>query len=236
MKQPLFALRSTTDYNQFNFIEHNRDIDPKNLKTIEKSILEHGLKTPLMVTSDGYITDGQHRFISLRKNNLPIWYVINNYSTADDVEIMNNDRRDWVTKDRLHNQAVKGSLSCKKILELTDDWKDDFPFMTVVDAYNSTLNSSSSLIKNKKYDIDIDLGDAVLDNCIKMSDVIERAKQTKFVRALKRIMITNENFDVDHLIKNSYKRKLNVYNREGDIVKEIVEVYNYRKRNNLIKE
>ena len=49
-------------------------------------------------------------------------------------------------------------------------------------------------------------------------------------------MITNENFDVDHLIKNSYKRKLNVYNREGDIVKEIVEVYNYRKRNNLIKE
>ena len=236
MNKQLFNLHNTTDYNLFNFLEHNRDIDEKNLKDIEKSILKHGLKTPLMVTNDGYITDGQHRFIILRKHKKPVWYVVNNYSTINDVEIMNNDRNDWKTKDRLHSQAKLGDLDCQKILELTKDWEDDFNFMTVVDAYNSTLKGSSTLIKNKNYKIDIDLGDTVLNNCIELSDALDNAKQSKFVRALKKVIVKNEKFDIDHLKKNCYKRRLNIYNREGDIVKEIVDVYNYFRKKDLIIE
>lgn len=236
MKKPLFNLHSTTDYNLFNFLDHNREIDQRNLVTIEKSILAHGLKTPLMVNSEGFITDGQHRFIVLQKNNLPVWYVVNNHSTNNDIEVMNNDRKDWKAKDRLHNQAKQGNLDCARILELTEDWEDDFNFMTVVDAYNATGKGSNTAIKNRQYKINLELGDAILNNCVELSEVLDNAKQSKFVRAMKKVMVKNDNFDLDHLIKNCYKRKLNIYNREGDIVKEIVEVYNYCKKKDLISE
>ncbi len=236
MNKQLFNLQNTTNYNLFNFLEHNRDIDTKNLEIIEKSILKHGLKTPLMVTNDGYILDGQHRFIILQKHKKPIWYVVNNYSSINDVEIMNNDRNDWKTKDRIYSQSKLGDLDCKKILHLAKNWNDDFNFMTVVDAYNSTNKPSSRLIKNKNYKIDVALGDTVLNYCLKLSDVLDNTKQSKFVRALKKVIVKNKNFNIDNLIKNCYKKRLNIYNNEKDIVMEIVDVYNYFRKKDLIIE
>ena len=36
MNKQLFNLQNTTNYNLFNFLEHNRDIDTKNLEIIEE--------------------------------------------------------------------------------------------------------------------------------------------------------------------------------------------------------
>ena len=236
-KQPLFTLHETNDYNLFENYSYNRDIRSGNLKVIEASILKHGLKQPLLVSSDGHIIDGQHRFIALRKLNRPIWYIVNNSSGHEDVEIVNNDRADWVTKDRLKSQADKGNLDCNKVLELVEFWENEqrLPFMVVVDVYNSTRNGSSTLIKNKKYKIDEELGDYVVDSCIQLKEVFEDALSAKFVRALKKVIMRNRDiFDIDQLIKNAQKNKLRIYNKEGDIVEDIIEIYNKRLRANKI--
>ena len=63
-----------------------------------------------------------------------------------------------------------------------------------------------------------------------MMEVSAKAKQTKFVWALKSVMMDNKNFDINILRANADKRRLNIYNNKNEIRNEIVEVYNYFQR------
>ena len=41
-------------------------------------------------------------------------------------------------------------------------------------------------------------------------------------------MLRNDNFNIDILLKNSTKKKLHFFYNEGDVVDEIIEVYNFK--------
>jgi len=236
-KLPLFSLHSTNNYVNFNFYKHNRALDKRNLQVLEMSIKKHGLKHPIVVDKDGYIIDGQHRFTVLKKLRRAIWYVVNNYTSLEDIEIVNNDRKDWTTQTRIENLADLGNQDCIRLLELQKEHIENFSLGTINEVYNSNQTSVSTSLKKKTYQINEDFGDTILDYCLTLKEFTEDEKylSSKFVRALKKVVSDNQElFNFNLLQKNINKKKLHIYNNEKDIIEEIKEVHDYKKKNNKL--
>lgn len=111
-------IRTTRDYNLFKFYSQNRC--PGSNKTIEKSIRQIDLTpyVPIVVNHEYYIVDGQNRFLSCKKMNLPVYYVVlpDTFDIDSSIIALNRDQRAWIQEEFLHFHAeINGG--CYKELE-----------------------------------------------------------------------------------------------------------------------
>lgn len=69
-------IQKTTDYKLFKKLDGNRDV--KKTNALVKSIREFDLTmySPIIVSVDFRIIDGQHRFAACRELGLPIYYIV----------------------------------------------------------------------------------------------------------------------------------------------------------------
>ena len=225
-----FEVFETTDYSMFKKIDYNRSVSRSNVKKIMKSIIEYGLIVPIVISEDGYIIDGQHRLEALIALDMSVWYVVSQNVKEDIVQEVNGVRKNWTSKDWVDCYAEKGNESYQRLLLQYEIWGGTFPHNAINDAFYKRLQGSSSIIRKGAYDCDVEFGSELLNNCMKASEVMdERAYTTKFIRALKIIMIRNaENFNMDRLIEKAKVKKIYIYNNEHDIASDIVEAYNHK--------
>lgn len=225
-----FEVGTTKDYSLFKFFNYNRAIKRANLKAIKKAIQKRGLIMPILVTNEFKVIDGQHRLLALQELGMEVYYVIAHDYIPNDVEEVNNVGANWDVIARVNNLAEHGDPNCIKLLEMYKKWGHVFSDGTINDAFYKVKNHSSQALRNKNYILDEDFGNQVLSNAFLMTEVIPKARQTKFIRAIKSVMLDNDHFDINILRANAEKRRLNVYNNETEILTEIIEVYNYRTR------
>ena len=88
-------INTTKDYSQFQFHELNRGVDSAHIRRLKKHIKEHGLVQPIIVTADGTIIDGQHRFHACRELDMPVQYIIRDAMEMTDVVQLNNMSKSW---------------------------------------------------------------------------------------------------------------------------------------------
>jgi len=225
-----FEVGTTKDYSLFKFFNYNRAIKGANLKAIKKAIQKRGLIMPILVTDEFRVIDGQHRLLALEELGMEVHYVIAHDYIPNDVEEVNNVGKNWDIRARVNNLAEHGNVNFIELLKMYKEWGHTFSEGTINDAFFKTGVNSSKAIRDKSYTIHKNLGTEVLENAIIMSEIVPKAIQNKFVRALKSVMVSNTNFDIDTLRYKAESRRLNVYNNEGEIKEEIIEVYNYRTR------
>lgn len=86
----------------------NREILPKQVKRLEESISKNGYfnGAPIVVNKDGYIIDGQHRFMACK--NLGITPVIVEDNTENMIPVINSTQMSWNNADYIHYYAEKG--------------------------------------------------------------------------------------------------------------------------------
>ena len=102
-------INSTTDYSQFEFNELNRGVDDAHVRRLTKNIKENGLIQPIVVTADGNIIDGQHRFHACRELGIPVQYIIRDAMTMTDVVQLNNMSKPWSVMDKVQSYAAQGN-------------------------------------------------------------------------------------------------------------------------------
>lgn len=227
-----FEMGVTDDYNSFKFFKYNRAINKANLRNVKKSLQKRGQIMPVLITKDFKVIDGQHRVVALQELELPIHYTICFDYIANDVEEVNNVGKNWDIRARVNNLAEHGDQNCIRLLEMYKEWGRIFSEGTINDAFTRLRGHSSGAIRSKTYIIDEEFGNEVLSNAFTMGEVVNKATQSKFIRALKVAMLDNDHFDINILRANAEKRRLNIYNNEGETLTEIIEVYNYFQRDN----
>ena len=115
----------TDQYNIFKF-GNNRPISKSKVEKKKKSIKKMGLLTPIEVTSDYYIKEGQHRFMALKELGLPIIYrfALSDTFTVDEISEINSTTERWGTKDFVTVRANSGNESYIRIKKLLDKYPD----------------------------------------------------------------------------------------------------------------
>ena len=236
LSQKDMVLHYTEDYSIFKMYTQNRTLNENNVKNMLKSIRDYGLIQPLVISSDGYVIDGQHRLSACMRLGIEVPYVVNKRLTNKAIIEANNTQKSWNADDRVKNHAEKGNFDYVLLREKVEEYKHLFTSGKVHHAYaSSTIKNVSASIKDGSYKINSKNGDEVLKNCIIMKNLFANAYHTRFVRAMRSVMLRNDNFNINELVKKSSMKKFNFYCNESDVIAEIIDVYNYKRRENKIK-
>ncbi len=98
----------TTNYEIFKTLAGNRDIDLPNVRSLVKSIRENGyIGTPILVSKNFEVLDGQHRLEALKQLGLPVPYEIREMNLTQ-VQALNNASRKWAIIDYIKSYASMG--------------------------------------------------------------------------------------------------------------------------------
>jgi hypothetical protein len=104
MKQ--IQIHYTKDYSLFKFYPANRPICTDHIRKLAEDITfpETYGTSPIIVSPDYFIIDGQHRFETCKKLNLGIYYIISETSSNDpinEIVIRNAHQKRWELRDYL---------------------------------------------------------------------------------------------------------------------------------------
>ena len=225
---------TTEQYGIFKSHVHNRKINEKNVNDMMESISRYGLIQPIIVSSDAYIIDGQHRLSACIRLGLPVTYVVNHNIDSKAVTEANNTQRKWSVDDWVNHYAKKGNVDYISLANKVSEYKGHTSGKVQYCFFDGNKNPNR-YIKSGEYKFNEKLGEEVFYNCSKVNLIFKDAFHTRFMRAMKTVMLRNDNFNVDELIKKMQMKKFNFFYNEKDVVDEIVEVYNFKRKNDLIE-
>jgi hypothetical protein len=101
------TIQSTREYNKFDYIVGNRNINQKKIQRIMTDI-NAGMNLlpycPIIVYYENgkfYIVDGQHRFEVAKQIDLPVYYVLANELDLKQIAMLNSRQDKWTQPDFL---------------------------------------------------------------------------------------------------------------------------------------
>lgn len=100
----------TNDYSLFKLDPLNRTIRDGHVRSIEESMEQRGNLLPLypiIVTAEGAILDGQHRYLAARNVGCTLYYVISDLLDISDVADLNTLQKGWRINDYVQYYADK---------------------------------------------------------------------------------------------------------------------------------
>jgi len=106
----------TNEFDQFRFIEGNRDIDQNKVNKLAGEIKQHGLIMPIMVNSKLEVIDGQHRLSACKKIGIPVQYFVRNNATIETAANANMAGSNWSQIDWIKKHAADGNQDYADLL------------------------------------------------------------------------------------------------------------------------
>ncbi len=103
MSKNFVEIHSTLNYDMFQLFPRNRAICEKHVKSfMEDPTFPMGFRScPIVVNSDMFIVDGQHRCTAAKRLEIPVFYVVDANATEQDIQKRNSTTKGWVLRDHV---------------------------------------------------------------------------------------------------------------------------------------
>lgn len=99
---------TTRDYNQFQQLDDNRELNKTHLERLKGSMQEVYLFNPIIVNENLQVIDGQHRLEACKQLNLPVRYITVEGYGIREVQVMNANNKNWKPDDYLQSFVKNG--------------------------------------------------------------------------------------------------------------------------------
>ena len=235
-------INSTTDYSQFEFNELNRGVDDAHVRRLTKNIKENGLIQPIIVTADGNIIDGQHRFHACRELGIAVQYIIRDAMSMGDVVELNNMSKPWTIMDKVQSYAAQGNDHYVRLLEFHAECMEVDPKISVRAAAHLAQGSTAQSSVKKGKGLSLGGGTwefrAAKEDALKRLYALSQFKRfpfylnNNFVTAFLRCIRTVEGFDWKELLKKA-EMNPHLFIHAGttkEYMRMFETVYNHKKR------
>lgn len=231
-------MKSTKNYSIFNDITSNREVDPKHLNKLIKSIRERNLlyANPILVSKNMAVVDGQHRLEAAKKLELEIFYIVADVNHRD-ISKLNSHQKNWRLSDYINFFTIN------KVPEFIEFSKfanqhDKFALVSLLCLCNPNNTRSTKDIKDGFLDIDD------MENALYIINIINNLYEefhTDFVfdnafpSALK-AAVKLQNFNVNVFLEKIRQapREFVPCRNKKDYLKMIQDIYNYKLSSNRI--
>lgn len=233
MKKNRFFLGETKEYNVFDFLESNRDINDSKVKKLMKSIQQNGLQVPIVVNDGKQIVDGQHRFVALRTLGYAVPYIVSQAWTDENDTITMQESTKWNALDYCKSLATRGNIDCESALKIAED------FFVESDGKMDTIRSLELLmdgnkwnvlthLKRETYKINTEVANHIFDAIQLMSEhpTGTSVYGARIVRPLKALYYINEGLDleiIEKMVKDNY---IKGFAKETDQLEYFIDLYN----------
>lgn len=114
----------TTDYDKFQIIVSNREVDKSHVKKLAESIKRKNLLfiRPLIVNEKMELIDGQHRLQAAALIKAPVFYVKASGLTKTDITVLNTAQKNWTRIDFINFYAIEGVPEFKQLSKLINKY------------------------------------------------------------------------------------------------------------------
>lgn len=226
-------VHTTKDYFLFKTIDGNRNINRLHLKRLKESISNNYLFTVIVVNENYEIIDGQHRFEAIKELELPLNYIKCPGYGLNEVQILNQNSKDWTADDFMSGYCDLG-LSDYKIYR---SFKKKYKFghhecMAMLRGMYTGNGDTYQMFVSGNFKI------TALDQAFEQAEMIWQLKdyydgfrRRSFVYAMLSLF-KKDNFDFDEFlqkVKNQPTALVDCSTRHQYIAL-IEEIYNYRRR------
>lgn len=102
-------MQQTIEYDQFKSITSNREVDRTHVKKLVKAISKKNLLhlNPILCNKNLEVIDGQHRLEAAKQLLAPIFFVIDDEITKEDIASINSNSKNWSIMDYINYWAVE---------------------------------------------------------------------------------------------------------------------------------
>ena len=224
----------TTNYELFNSIDGNRNVNQLHLSRLKKSMSEKQLLSPILVNNLMQIIDGQHRFLVCKELKLPIYYIMAEGYGLNEVHILNANSKNWNADDYMIGYVNMG----KKDYVLYAEYKKRYKFghneciALLCGTTNGTKTKEffSGVFKVKNYKRACEIGDYIHKCSVFYSGALRRS----FISAITSLW-DKGSFSGDHFLSQLEKCQSMIYDcpTQKAYLEIIENIYNYRKRNKI---
>lgn len=237
-------IQSTTDYGMFKIIGENRELNSTHLRALTASIANRNLlaQNPIIVNKKMEVIDGQHRLDVAKNNKWPIYYVVRDDASLDDVAMLNANVREWKLKDYVESFAKRGNKEYQQLMDYSEAFEMPYSLAArLLDDSTGLMGRAEGLMRKLRhgefvaYDVKgtIEFGSQLHE----IRPFIEGAhvwKESGFVASLR--MGYSKGMKHDELMSRFKLSGIKLYKRPStrDYVRQLEEVYNYKRREGKI--
>ncbi len=117
------------NHNLIDFIDYNRDIDPKHVASLEPSVRKFGMLGPVLMVQNGNrlsVLDWQHRVVACMNLGIEIPYIVLNHLSTEQIPqaiaILNTTGKKWKLNDYFclyQKMNVPAYVKLAKLMEKT---------------------------------------------------------------------------------------------------------------------
>lgn len=227
---------STTDYDQFKFLEANRTVNPRHLAELIGKIREKNLlkDLPIIVNDKMEVMDGQHRLNAARELAVPIYYKISNEFVPEDIASVNSSGRGWILQDYLDFHIAQNNANYIKLNKFV--MENNINLYTAIGLLSgASAQPGSVLIKDFENGKFTYKNEQHAKKVLKMRDDFKNyftaANSKMFLNALSRIS-KNEKYDHKRMIEklNYNWQKLTKAADVNSYVKMLEQIFNFKAR------
>lgn len=231
-------MNSTRNYEKFNFLQGNREVDENHVNTLinsisQKNLLQHN---PILVSDEMTVIDGQHRLLAARKLKTPIYYEIVDSDNLETVLLLNNNSKKWSIADYVNSYISMGNESYKELRDFKE--KNGLSYSIAAYVLNQSIRGRE-LKEGKFYVKDIVVATEVMHWINALSQYVDESytpKHRSFIYAVTNL-VKNPEITLEALIR---KIKIGgaVIHRKNDTksyMSQFEDIYNYmaKKRTTL---
>lgn len=223
----------STDYSKFKPLKGNRTINTTHLAKLKESFDKHVLKAVIYVNEDYEIIDGQHRYQVLVQKNLPIQYIVCPGYSLDEIQIYNQNSKNWATEDFLESYVKLGKPEYITFKKFQDVHK--LPLTALFTIFWGEDRGIYRKWKEGRIKInDIEWGNKMAYRLAEVRKVIGKiAVKREFVRAFCRVNKVPK-FDHAHMLHKLklFKGKITQQPTAYSYIEMLDGFYNYRQSSN----
>ena len=228
----------TTNYELFNSIDGNRNVNKMHLSRLKKSMSEKQLLSPILVNNLMQIIDGQHRFLVCKELKLPIYYIMAEGYGLNEVHMLNANAKNWNHDDYMMGYINMG----KKEYIVYAEYKKRYKFghnecirllsssRNYGDGGGNAKNFHNGDFKIKGYKRACEIGDYI-HKCLPL---YEGSLRRSFINAITSLW-DKDAFDAEYFLSQLEKNQSLMFDcPTSKLYLELIEsVYNYRKRDKI---
>jgi len=219
-----YQLLQTQDYDIFQKIKFNRQLDSNNIRKLKESIESIGLQMPILCaksknSSNKYdVIDGQHRLAVLKTLNMNVPFLISKVARLDHLDTLQISKT-WSLWDYLCKNAILGDDVSQKAKETAERWSLETNCkLTKINALH-IIDARNNLYKDiKQNNLKIDINNGVL---IKMALQIcdnppkpnrfRNGYNTRLIRTFKKLNKKYKGIDLKIIERMNRNNYLNIF-------------------------
>ena len=196
-------IQKTTDYKLFKKLDGNRDVKKKN--ALVKSIQDFDLTmySPIIVSEDFRIIDGQHRFAACRELGLPIYFIVMRDKDAEKAMIvLNKYQSQWRNGEFFQYNVQKTGRVYTELKEYIDKYKINLSYAVILFPQKpfETSKVRDTTFKFEKYSKCDELTEFYLSSEFRL---LPFWKSKPFVRAVRTFFEKSDKKQLDKLKRKS---------------------------------